>query len=208
MAGVLTDQQRLDKLQDAEAILKETEHGYTPEAFRWKQAMKLIDEVEASLERPPVPPVPALGPVKPGGKTVLLYQLTHNTDGFDGVWPAFDDTIVRVGTAVLAPEACKVIDHTGSDGGVGFKVRGVSRIVHLFLHCASRPAMGASFIKGAKLSSVAKIRADQGGPHIHYALDTRPLIQEWLKYGSTGHGPDYTTGSPTVGVQLTKALAT
>jgi hypothetical protein len=116
-----------------------------------------------------------------------------------------------VGTSVLAPEACKVIDHTGSDGGVGFKVRGASRIVHLFLHCATRPAMGATFIKGAKLSTVARIRADQGGPHIHYALDTRPLIQEWLLYGGqrrpTDIPRDYTWGSPTIGTQLAMALA-
>ena len=205
---MLTDQQRLDKLLKAEQLLKNTEHGYTPDAFRWKQAMKLLDEVEASLERPPTPPVPALGPVKPGGKSVLLHQLTHNSDGFEGVWPAFDDTNVKVGTAVLAPEACKVISHHGSDGGVGFKVRGVSKILHLFLHCASRPSIGASFIKGAKISTVARIRPDQGGPHIHYALDTRPLIGTWLKYGRNGNGPDYTYGSPTIGVQLTKELAT
>jgi len=203
---MLTDEQRLAKLVRAEQLLKNTEHGYTPEARRWKQAMALIDEVEASLERPPTPPVPALGPVKPGGKTVMLHQLTHNTDGFTGVWPAFDDTNVSVGTSVLAPEACKVIDHTGSDGGVGFKVRGASGIIHLFLHCASRPPMSASFVKGAKLSSVARITATQGGPHIHYALDTRPLIKKWLKYGRDGNGPDYTYGSPTVGVQLHAAM--
>jgi hypothetical protein len=205
---VLTDAQLLAKLQQAELLLKNTEHGYTPDAFRWKKAMGLIDEVEEALSRPPVPPVPALGPVRPNGKSVLLHQLTHNTDGFEGVWPALDDTNVRVGTSVLAPEACKVISHHGSDGGVGFKVRGASKIVHLFLHCASRPSIGTSFIKGTKMSSVAKIRADQGGPHIHYALDTRPLIGKWLLYGRNGHGPDYTYGSPTIGQQLTKELAT
>lgn len=206
----MTDREMLTKLQRAEQILKNTEHGYTPDARRWKEAMKLLDEVEAALERPPTPPVPALGPVKPGGKTILLHQLTHNTDGFPGVWPAFDDTIVSVGTKVLAPEACKVIDHTGSDGGVGFKVRGASKIVHLFLHCASRPAIGTTFVKGKPMSSVAKVRADQGGPHIHYAIDTRPLIGKWLLYGGqqkpTDVPRDYTFGSPTVGVQLHKAL--
>lgn len=190
-------------LAHAHGLLKDTKKGYDPQAPRWKEAMRLIDDVEASLDKPPIP---LLGPVKPGGKAVLLHQLTHDTDGFGGVWPAFDDTLVRVGTPVLAPESCRVIDHTGSDGGVGFKVRGSSGVIHLFLHQASRPAMGQVFLRGEKLSSVAKITADQGGPHIHYALDTRPLINKWLKYGRNGNGPDYTYGSPTIGVQLSQAL--
>ena len=117
---MLTDAQRLAKLVQAERILKNTDHGYTPDAVRWKAAMRLIDEVEASLERPPPPPVPALGPTKPRGKSVLLQWLTHNSDGFGpGPWPAYDDTNVSVGTPVLAPEGCKVVSHHGSDGGVG-----------------------------------------------------------------------------------------
>ncbi len=190
-------------LAAAHGLLKETVKGYDPQAPRWKRAMGIIDNVEASLDKPPIP---RLGPLKPGGKAVLLHQLTHDTDGFDGVWPAFDDTVVRVGTSVLAPEACRVVDHTGSDGGVGFKVKGSSGIIHLFLHQASRPPVGATFMRGEKLSSVAKIRADQGGPHIHYALDTRPVTGEWLLYGRNGHGPDYTYGSPTIGVQLAREL--
>lgn len=187
----------------AHGLLKETEKGYDPAAPRWKKAMALIDKVEAALE--PVR-VPNLGPLKIGGKSVLLHQLTHDTDGFEGIWPAFDDTNVRVGQTVLAPESCRVIDHTGSDGGVGFKARGVSGIVHLFLHQATRPSVGATFLRGDKISTVARIRPDQGGPHIHYALDTRPLIGKWLKYGRNGNGPDYSYGSPTIGVQLAAAL--
>ena len=191
-------------LAEAHGLLKLTEHGYDPNAPRWKRAMALIDRVEADLDREPVP---ALGPIKTGGKSVLLHQLTHNSDGFDGVWPALDDTNVRVGSRVLAPEACRVVDHTGSAGGVGFKVRGASGIVHLFLHCATRPPMDEVFRKGERLSSVASISSAQGGPHIHYALDTRPLVGRWLKYGRNGHGPDYTFGSPTIGVQLAQLLA-
>lgn len=193
----------------AHGLLKDTEKGYDPYAPRWKKAMALIDKVEAHLSPPPVP---NLGPLKNGGKSLLLHVLTHDTDGFDGVWPALDDTNVRVGQSVIAPESCRVIDHTGSDGGVGFKVRGASGIIHLALHQASRPPLGAVFLKGEKLSSVARIRPDQGGPHIHWALDTRPLVGQWLLYGGqrrpTDVPRDYTYGSPTIGVQLAKLLAT
>ena len=192
------------KLANAHGILQNTEKGYSPTAPRWKKAMALIDEVQANLE--PIL-IPALGPVKPGGKSVLLYVPTHNSDGFDGVWPAYDDTNVRVGTRLLAPEACRVIDHTGSAGGVGFIVRGQSGILHLFLHQATRPRMNEVFLKGEQLSTVARISAGEGGPHIHHGMDTRPLIGKWLKYGRNGNGPDYTYGSPTVGKQLAAVLA-
>lgn len=184
---------------------KKTAEGYLthPNGPRWTAGLAKLNQAIKALD---APPVPALGPVKPDGLAVLLHSLTHNTDGFEGVWPAFDDTQVQVGTPVVAPEACTVIDHTGSDGGVGFKVRGKSKILHLFLHCATRPPLGASYAKGARLSTVARIRQDQGGPHIHYALDTRPLVGAWLKYGRNGNGPDYSYGSPTVGAQLAVLL--
>lgn len=202
----MTDKQIAALLVSARADLKKTVEGYQthPNGTWWAKAMPKLDRAIKALTPPPVP---ALGPVKPNGLAVLLHSLTHNTDGFEGIWPAFDDTSVSVGTPVVAPEACTVIDHTGSDGGVGFKVRGASKIVHLFLHCSTRPPVGAKFAKGAKLSTVARIRQDQGGPHIHYAIDTRPLVGVWLKYGRNGNGPDYTYGSPTVGAQLAALLA-
>ena len=192
----------------AHGLLKDTEKGYEPNAPRWKKAMGLIDKVEAHLEPNPVP---HLGPVKNGGKSVLLHVLTHDTDGFDGVWPAADDTNVRVGQSVIAPESCRIIDHTGSDGGVGFVARGSSGILHMFLHMATRPALQGVFLRGEQLSTVARIRPDQGGPHIHYAMDTRPLVGQWLLYGGqrrpTDVPRDYTYGSPTIGAQLAKLLA-
>lgn len=196
------------KLAQAHGLLKETEKGYDPYAPRWKKAMGLIDTVQESLR---VPPVPSLGPAIQGHKSVLLYVPTHDTDGFDGVWPAFDDTIVRVGSVVVSPEAGLVVDHTGSDGGVGFKVKGDSGIVWLFLHCATRPRLFDRVLIGERLSTVARIRPDQGGPHLHLGCDTRPLIGKWLLYGGqrrpTDVPRDYTYGSATIGQQLAKELA-
>jgi hypothetical protein len=207
----LTDAQRLVKLVKAESILKNTEHGYTPDAARWRSAMKLIDEVEESLRRPAPSPVPQLGPPVAGEKSILLWVPTHNSDGFPGVWPAYDCAFGRTGAAVIAPEACKVTSHHGSAGGVGFKVTGRSKIVHLFLHCTSQPPVGKAFLRGEKMSSVARITRKQGGPHCHHAMDTRPLIGKWLLYGGqkkpSDRPRDYTFGSPTVGQQLAKELA-
>lgn len=198
------------KLALAHGVLKDTEHGYqqAPNGPRWREAIRLIDQVEESLRKPPVP---NLGPALAGHKSVLLHVPTHDTDGFEGVWPAFDDTNVRVGSRVLAVERCRVIDHTGSDGGVGFKVRGDSGIVWLYLHCASRPPVSAAFDRGEQMSSIARIRPDQGGPHLHLAADTRPLIGRWLLYGGqrkpSDRPKDYSYGSPTIGQQLAAALA-
>lgn len=207
----LTDAQLLARLQKAELLLKQTEHGYTSMASRWRQAMALIDEVQEELSEPPKPPVPALGPIILKGRSALLSSPTHNSDGFPGIWPAYDDGFGLAGRAIVAPEAGKVTSHHGSAGGVGFKFRGVSGIVHLILHAASRPAVGSAFIKGAKLSTIARIPESQGGPHVHHALDTRPLIGAWLLYGGQqkpSDAPrDYSYGSPTIGAQLAKAMA-
>jgi hypothetical protein len=187
----------------AHGLLKQTEHGYDPFAFRWREAMERIDRVQANLQPPPIP---ALGPIVAQEKPTLLWAPTHDTDGFPEVWPAYDLAFGREGASVIAPEPCRVVSHHGSDGGVGFRVKGESGIIHLILHATSRPAVGRTFTKGQKMSALARLDDSQGGTHCHHALDTRPLTGEWLKYGRNGNGPDYTFGSPTIGQQLAKAL--
>ena len=202
----MNNQERLAKLLKAENLLKKTEHGYTPDAFRWQEAMKLIDEVEESLAAPPPSPVPKLGPITVGGKSVLLHQLTHKTDGIPG-FPAFDSAFGQDGIAVLAPEACICYDNTsGSAGGDAFFIRGNSKIEYWVGHITTVPALNKRFRKGEVMTRIANISQGQGGPHCHLGINARPLIGTQLKYGSTGNGPDYTFGSPTVGAQLTAAL--
>src|SRR4029077_12453633 len=67
-----------EKLAAAHGLLKETEHGYDPHAQPWHKAMELIDEVEQALHRRPVP---NLGPVLKGDKSLLLWVPTHETGG-------------------------------------------------------------------------------------------------------------------------------
>lgn len=193
------------QLAEAHGILKETEKGYDPRAPRWKRAMGLIDGVEAALAKPPVPD---LGPLYRGDKAVLLYVPTHNTDGVPGpsVYPAFDSGWVK-GKTIYAPERMQVTRQSSAQGADAFYATGVSRIDYWFGHIVSAPATGRWLDKGEPFGKIAWIPAADGGPHLHVGMNAIKLIGRDLRYGRNGNGPDYTMGSPTIGVQLTKALA-
>lgn len=195
----------LAKLERAEVLLKQTEKGYVASAPRWKRAMQLIDEVEASLAPPPAPRVPALGPLHPAGKPLLLERLTHLTSRIR--WPAFDGGW-KAGMAVIAPEPLTITKQSGSKGGDAFYARGQSKIEYWFGHIAGAPATGKTFAKGARMCVIANIGAGDGGPHLHLGLNTIPLVGQQLKYGRTGSGPPYTIGAPTIGAQLAALMDT
>ena len=107
-----------EKLAVAHGLLKETEKGYDPQAPRWQKAMAIIDDVEAELHRTPVP---NLGPVLKGDKSLLLWVPTHQTDGlFRGTgshYPAFDSGFGQVGRTIVAPERLKVPGSRGRRRG-------------------------------------------------------------------------------------------
>lgn len=205
------------KLAQAHGILRETTKGYEPTAPRWRKAMALIDQVEAELHRPPVPD---LGPVVRGDKPLLLWAPTHNTDGLlhspnvpkanggnGSNYPAFDSAFGGTGRVVTAPERLRVTGQSSAEGADAFYALGLSGIGYWFGHIVSSPATGHWFDRGERLGQVAKIAMSDGGPHLHVGMDTRRLIGHDLEWGAHGNGPDYTFGSPTVGVQLAKALA-
>lgn len=148
--------------------------------------------------------VPPLGPIVAGDKTVLLHQLTHNTDGVPG-YPAFDTGFSRAGVAVLAPEPLVVTKQSGAQGGDAFYATGVSSLRYWFGHVAWSPPTGAHFRKGQMMSRIANQPAGHVD-HVHLGIDAKPLIGKSLLYGANGHGPDYTEGSPAVGIQLKAAL--
>ncbi len=191
-------------LASAHGILKKTEKGYDPRAHRWAQAMELIDEVEKNLTKPPVP---NLGPCIPGGKPVLLESPTHNTDGlFDDTgsyYPAFDFGW-RAGVSVLAVEPMRVSAQSSSMGGDAFFATGESGIKYWIGHIVGAPRTGTKFMRG---QVIGRIGAIPGVDHGHYGLDVRALIGRDLKWGRRGNGPDYTWGAPTIGQQLSAALA-
>jgi hypothetical protein len=145
----------------------------------------------------PARKVPDLGPIYRGGRSLLLQDLTHETDGIDG-FPAFDDGW-RAGRVVIAPERLTVTVQSGSQGGDAFFARGDSKIEYWIGHLTRSPANGTVFAKGATMSQIAAIPASQGGPHVHTGINAKPLCGFELL-----HHTNYTHGAPTVGEQLRK----
>lgn len=159
-------------------------------------------------------PMPDLGPLYVGGASVLQHQLTHNTDSSldpsDGpydlaeFYPAYDDGWIS-GRTVLAIEDLVVTRSSSANPGDAFYATGKSSIRYWYGHLISAPGVGREFRKGEPVGSIAFQPNDRS--HVHLGIDTRPLIGHKLLYGATGHGPDYTYGSPTVGAQLLEELS-
>jgi hypothetical protein len=147
--------------------------------------------------------VPKLGPMYPGGKSVLDMKMTHDTSGIPG-YPAFDDAF-SAGRDVLAPEDLKVTGASSSNPGDAFYATGASGIKYWFGHLVAAPAVGKKFKKGAKMGDVMQT-SQGGGSHVHVGMDVRPLTGKSLKYGSNGNGPDYTYYPKTNGQQLQAML--
>lgn len=143
----------------------------------------------------PLHKVPDLGPIYRGGRSLLLQDLTHETDGVPG-YPAFDDGW-KAGRAVIAPERLTVTQQSGSQGGDAFYAQGDSSIEYWIGHVVRAPATGTRFRKGTTLSTIASIPYSDGGPHVHTGINARPLIGHELL-----HHTDYSHGAPTVGEQL------
>lgn len=197
-------------LAEAHGLLKQTEKGYEPTAPRWKEAMKLIDSVEDNLHRPPVP---ALGPMLQGDKSALLWVPTHNTDGLEYTgsrYPAFDSGFGQTGHVVIAPERMRVRRQSSAAGADAFYATGASEIEWWIGHIVSAPATGRWLDKGDRISTIARIAASDGGPHLHTGMDCRKLVGHDLLYGGqrkpSDRPRDYTFGSPPIGAQLAAGL--
>lgn len=199
----MTNAQLAALLKSCRADLKKTREGYVthPDGTWWSKAMPKLDRAIRELS---VPPVPALGPVLEDGLDMLLQAPTHNTDGVPG-YPAYDTGFGQAGRWIIAPEALVITRQSGAQGGDAVFARGNSRIEYWIGHITPAPGNGTRFLKGAR---IARIANQAETDHVHWGLDVRPLTGQSLKYGRDGNGPDYTWGSPTIGAQLAKMLAT
>jgi hypothetical protein len=203
----MTDKQRLALLREAIEELEQTGQGYIQwkaggrKGGHWKRALADLHKLERDLEPPKVP---ALGPIRRGGKSLLAYQLTHNTDGIP-YFPAVDDNW-GLGAISIAPENMVVIaPYTSASPGAAFYARGASGIEYWIGHTVSSPRIGTKFVKGQEL---ARTVAQKGAEHQHWGINVEALLGKGkqLKYGANGNGPDYTVGAPSVGAQLAAAL--
>jgi hypothetical protein len=195
----VTDAQRYALVQKALAELEQTKTGYSPHGTHWKPALTALHTLEQDLKPAPVP---ALGPVWVGGKSVLLHDLTHRTTGIP-LYPAFDDAFNQ-GRVVIAPEPLVVAKKLSSaNPGEAFYAEGRSKIDWWFGHLDRNHPLGTRFAKGDAVGRVAANTVG-GGPHVHVGINVERLLgpgkQLW-------HHTDYTHGAPTVGAQLRKALA-
>ncbi len=156
-------------------------------------SINLMKQAAAEPTRPALPP---LGPVTPGGKSVLDHDCTHSTSGIR-YYPAFDDAFGQ-GVACIAPEPMTVTKISSSRPGVAFYAEGVSGIRYWFGHLTSAPAVGKKFTKGQRFGTTCKNNLG-GGPHLHAAVNVEKL---WGRYQQLIHHTNYTHGAPKIGVQL------
>lgn len=190
----MTDKQRLNALRRAIVHLKKTTQGYNPQGSEWKLALESLHALEEDLL--PKARVPNLGPVVPGGVSILDQDLTHVTSGLP-TYPAFDDGW-RAGREVIAPEDLVIARQSGAQGGDAFYATGKSKLRYWFGHVDQAPMTGKKFRKG---DVMARISADHPRPHVHVGIDAKDLIGFQLASAT-----NYTHGAPKVGLQLTKAL--
>lgn len=198
----MTDRQMLELLRSARRDLTATKQGYVEWdenriGTHWRDAMRKLERLEREL----LPdPVPALGPIRRGGQSLLRYQLTHNTDGIPR-YPALDENW-GAGAISIAPEPLVVIaPYTSANPGAAFYARGASSLRYWIGHVTRSPRIGTRFAKGQELGRSV---AQRGAEHTHWGINVELLVGEGkqLKYGANGYGPDYTYGSPTIGDQL------
>lgn len=155
---------------------------------------------EGKLMLPQKPVLPDLGPVTPGGKSVLAHDLTHATDGIP-YYPAFDEAF-WVGAPIIAPEDLTVTRPSSSRPGQAFYATGVSSIRFWFGHLDRTHPAGVRFGKGQLVGRVAPNHVG-GGPHCHVGVNVELL---WGPGRQLAHHTNYTHGAPTVGAQLDATL--
>lgn len=199
----MTDKQRLNELRRAVTQLKRTKEGYNQRGLHWQRAMEHLNAVIASLkssgqvvDRPAASPFAGLGPVYPGGKSVLEQDLTHATDGLP-LYPAWDDGF-QFGLPVLAPEDLTVTRASHSKPGEAFYATGKSQLAYWFGHLASAPPTGKRFKRGETMGFILK-QSPVSKSHVHVGLNIELIAgpgKELL------HHTNYTHGAPKVGVQL------
>lgn len=195
----MTDRQRLALAKSLRADLTRTREGYVthPNGPVWRIAMPKLDRLIKDLQPYPVP---ALGPVFAGGKSVLAHDLTHATGGIP-LYPAFDDAF-KAGTKIIAPEALEVTRQSSSRPGDAFYADGASGLRWWFGHLVTAPPNGRRFRKGAVLGTVLDHNIG-GGPHVHVGLNVERLLGKGVELI---HRTDYRHGAPLIGVQLAASL--
>lgn len=202
----MNDTQRLALLRSARRELKRTKEGYNPAGGHWKIADGRLDKLEADL-KPQTALWALIGPVQPGGKSLLDMSLTHDTSRI-ALFPAVDTAWGGGGgVLVIAPEACTVdTKDTSSSPGEAIYLTGRSGFRYWVGHLDRDWPLGHKFKKGDVIGKTLPIPGQSD--HAHWGVNAEALLGKGkeLKWGRTGKGPRYTLGAPTIREQLERAL--
>ena len=196
--------QRLEEALDR--AFKDGANGYGDGRWKRVRALKLstgefaMDSLSQKMiqgeANAMLPHVPDLGPIYPGGLSILQQDLTHETDGI-ARYPAFDSAF-GVYTPVIAPEGLVITRASSSVPGDAMYATGNSGIRYWFGHLSVAPAVGRRFNKGEKMGIVGPNHIG-GGPHCHCGINVEGI---WGPGAQLAHHTNYTHGAPLVGYQL------
>ena len=201
----MTDSQRLSLLLKCEKHLKLTTKGWKEEPVgegsEWEAAMDALNRVQKDLTAKSKAAWENIGPITKPGASLLDYSLTHQTAGIK-LFPAVD-IAWGSGVSLYAPEEC-VIDtkDTSASPGEAIYLTLASGIRLWIGHLQTDHPIGKKFSKGALLGKTAYQPNKKAHGHIGVNAEKYLGKGRQLKYGRTGRGPDYTTGSPRIRTQL------
>ena len=210
----MTTKQRLAAVRRARRHLRAAT-GYDPNGPHYAAVDKALDALEADFKPPKRRTWEDIGPVQPGGVSLLDMSLTHQSSGLPKnakgitLWPAVDTAWGGGGGVVLIAHENCVVDTKDSSASPGeaIYVTGDSKLRVWFAHIDRDWPLGHRFEKGDVIGKTLPIpgKSDHG----HIGVNAEALLGKGkqLKYGRDGNGPDYTLGAPTIREQLRKALA-
>jgi hypothetical protein len=176
--------------------------GYNPHGTHYRAVMEALDILEKNAAAQ-IPKIPNLGPMTPGGRSILDEDFTHMTSGLG--WPAFDLAFSGdpgPSRVLIAPEAL-VVDTKDSSAhpGEAFYATGASGIRYWVGHLKDDWPLGKRFAKGAKIGDTIPTSIG-GGTHGHIAINLIPVTGRHARYGAEGDGPNYTHGPYTLRREL------
>lgn len=197
----MTNKQKLNAVRRARRNLKLAD-GFNPSGSHYRAVLDVLDVLEQEYK-----PKPAswqnIGPVQPGGKSLLDMSLTHDTSGIP-LFPAVDTAWGGGGgVLVCVPEDC-VVDTKDTSAGPGEAVymTGKSGMRYWIGHLNRDWALGTTFAKGVVIGKTLPIPGSSD--HAHVGVNAEAFLGKGkeLKWGRTGKGPRYTLGAPTIREQL------
>lgn len=201
----MLDADRLKLLSAAMADLKLTTDGFDDFGGHWQDAWPKLQKLATDLKPKPKAGWENVGPVTKPGASLLDMSLTHKTEGIP-LFPAVD-LAWGAGVPMYAPEGLTVDTHdTSASPGEAIFATGVSGLRYWFGHLDRDHPIGKKFTKGALIAKTVN-QPPGMADHGHVGVNAEKYLGngKQLKYGRTGTGPDYTTGSPRIRTQLRAA---